>query len=797
MRKWTYLVAALLMGGVSTSLTSCIDNDEPAGITDLRGAKAELLRAKAQVELAEAEYKKAQVAIENAKAAYLDEKVKQEQFETAIKEATSAHDIAYWQQEAKKSLEKFNAEMYALQQATAQAELDYQRAMAAIELALTTVKDDVTANELYSLLTEKIFNYSYTEYSYDPLTGELTSMPQTQKFISGGLNGLATEISELNQDIADLQRQKALLEFQNDPESLKLAVSNTITAKTAEVTATEETLAELKLVAETPLEEFETKYNEIVKKKDAISEQKEALNIKKTNDEEYQAAVLKAEEAEEALNATGQFTFDIPAEIQDPFYTMVNDIIGWGAAPNAYTNLLNINQAAVANTDGEYSYPNGFSLDITLQNQIYVLDALIKAIEGEYINYYITKKALTAEELKEKEADLAAEKITYETLKTKRTSAEETWSKALTEYEKLYAEGQYASTTQNARALIIQTYTTFQNEYYAAAAEDQAGLLDAFIAEYKKYVEARTKLDGLSLRTDINIIADKTKFAAWERENYDVKFGVDYINNNLSYATGGAAKTFYDAAQALGYNTNRRTIISYEEWENANGNLSAIGITSQNTLVNDAFNAEKTYTDNALVVANVASWNKLDETLTALQETKETSLTAINAQSAEAQREKDKVEEKYAAETAKLSAQEQGLVDIISAMETAIKNDPNLQTGNNSSYETAIQNIKNQIAYYEGGSVTINSSTITYNKGALAELKEDLKMYEELLKAIEAGTFEQEEQSAIASVQADIDSKTSQRDALNVLFDIANKRKAQLLEALTGESTTAPETPAE
>lgn len=794
MRKWTYLVAALLMGGVSTSLTSCIDNDEPAGITDLRGAKAELLRAKAQVELAEAEYKKAQVAIENAKAAYLDEKVKQEQFETAIKEATSAHDIAYWQQEAKKSLEKFNAEMYALQQATAQAELDYQRAMAAIELALTTVKDDVTATALYKLLDTETFTYSYTRYYY---SGDQLQNSEVQAGISGGLNGLARRISQLNQDIADLQRQKALLEFQYDPESLKLAVSNTITAKKAEVTATEETLAELKLVAETPLEEFETKYNEIVKKKDAIDEQQEALNIKKTNDEEYQAAVLKEEEATAALNATGQFTFDIPAEIQDPFYTMVNDIIRWGAAPNANTNLWNINQAAVANTDGEYSYPNGFSLDITLENQIYVLDALIKAIEGEYINYYITKKALTAEELKEEEADLAAEKITYETLKTKRTSAEETWSKALTEYEKLYAEGQYASTTQNARALIIQTYTTFQNEYYAAAAEDQAGLLDAFIAEYKKYVEARTKLDGLSLRTDINIIADKTKFAAWEGESYDVKFGVDDINNNLSYAIGGAAKTFYDAAQALGYNTNRRTIISYEEWENANGNLSAIGITSQNTLVNDAFNAEKTYTDNALVVANVASWNKLDETLTALQETKETSLTAINAQSAEAQREKDKVEEKYAAETAKLSAQEQGLVDIISAMETAIKNDPNLQTGNNSSYETAIQNIKNQIAYYEGGSVTINSSTITYNKGALAELKEDLKMYEELLKAIEAGTFEEEEQTAIASVQADIDSKTSQRDALNVLFDIANKRKAQLLEALTGESTTAPETPAE
>ena len=43
MRKWTYLVAALLMGGVSTSLTSCIDNDESAVIADLCLEKADFL----------------------------------------------------------------------------------------------------------------------------------------------------------------------------------------------------------------------------------------------------------------------------------------------------------------------------------------------------------------------------------------------------------------------------------------------------------------------------------------------------------------------------------------------------------------------------------------------------------------------------------------------------------------------------------------------------------------------------------------------------------------------------------
>ena len=83
MRKWTYLVAALLVGGATTTFTGCIDNDEPASITELRGAKTELIKAKAAVQTAEAAYKEAQIAIVNAKAAYLEEKVAQEKLKTA------------------------------------------------------------------------------------------------------------------------------------------------------------------------------------------------------------------------------------------------------------------------------------------------------------------------------------------------------------------------------------------------------------------------------------------------------------------------------------------------------------------------------------------------------------------------------------------------------------------------------------------------------------------------------------------------------------------------------------------
>lgn len=63
MNKKFYLGAILLatMTLSTGALTSCIDNDEPEGITNLRGAKAELLRAKAAVELANAELIQQQV----------------------------------------------------------------------------------------------------------------------------------------------------------------------------------------------------------------------------------------------------------------------------------------------------------------------------------------------------------------------------------------------------------------------------------------------------------------------------------------------------------------------------------------------------------------------------------------------------------------------------------------------------------------------------------------------------------------------------------------------------------------
>ena len=60
MKKWTFLVATLLTVSAGSLMTSCIDNDEPAGIEQIRVATANLLEAKKAVLLANAEAIKAQ-----------------------------------------------------------------------------------------------------------------------------------------------------------------------------------------------------------------------------------------------------------------------------------------------------------------------------------------------------------------------------------------------------------------------------------------------------------------------------------------------------------------------------------------------------------------------------------------------------------------------------------------------------------------------------------------------------------------------------------------------------------------
>ena len=146
------ILFSALFAGTGT-FTSCIDNDEPAGIEELRGAKAELLKAKAAYQLAEEAFKRAMVAnqeILNEAARLANEATKIENekaaLELKIKEAKTEAEIQgyLYQKQLKenaiaKLAETFKAEMLRAQADTYKAQTELDAAIKAAELAKLTV----------------------------------------------------------------------------------------------------------------------------------------------------------------------------------------------------------------------------------------------------------------------------------------------------------------------------------------------------------------------------------------------------------------------------------------------------------------------------------------------------------------------------------------------------------------------------------------------------------------------------------------------------------------------------------
>ena len=160
-KKWTYVAVACMLLGTAPVFTGCIDTDEPAGLEDLRGAKSELLRAKAAVEAAkvaeveaqaallqaqakveeanavkvqaEAEKIKAEAAIAQAKADYINAKTEEAKAEAQAVIDENNRIQAEWEAEAAVRQAQAEAAIKQAQLATAEALAKYQTVVAALQ----------------------------------------------------------------------------------------------------------------------------------------------------------------------------------------------------------------------------------------------------------------------------------------------------------------------------------------------------------------------------------------------------------------------------------------------------------------------------------------------------------------------------------------------------------------------------------------------------------------------------------------------------------------------------------------
>ena len=164
------LLFGALMAGTGT-FTSCIDTDEPAGIEELRGAKAELIRAKVAVEqanaaytLAAAEYQKALAAHEQAnaeyrlaEAKYMEAKAEYEEAVTAERKALAEKNMAQYKLDMELAVAKHQQAMASWQTAIATAQHTYEVTLKQIAIAkalCVTDLDNITLSNFENKVTD-------------------------------------------------------------------------------------------------------------------------------------------------------------------------------------------------------------------------------------------------------------------------------------------------------------------------------------------------------------------------------------------------------------------------------------------------------------------------------------------------------------------------------------------------------------------------------------------------------------------------------------------------------------------
>ena len=165
------VLSALLFGALMVgtgTFTSCIDNDEPAGIEQLRGAKAELIRAKAAVEAAKVAQVQAEAAVSQAQAEMIKAEAQAVALMAQLEKAQSEAEIARIEAEIAQLQAETNAYIQQAEAAAKLQEVEYQKALVeleALQFALTQEEQAVVASvaQAYESKLAK-YNELYVEY---------------------------------------------------------------------------------------------------------------------------------------------------------------------------------------------------------------------------------------------------------------------------------------------------------------------------------------------------------------------------------------------------------------------------------------------------------------------------------------------------------------------------------------------------------------------------------------------------------------------------------------------------------
>ena len=520
MRKWTYLVAALLMSGTAATFTSCIDNEEPAGIEAMRTAKADFYAAQAAV-------KQAQVEYQNALTRYQDQLVKEMELKNAaleiankLADATTAKDIAALEAAKTELLAQHEVKMQQIAANKAMADAAYENALLEYEKVVSAVNGEYTAE--YARLLQKIRD---NNADYNMAAAKVTDLQL--ELAAATMDALDTASVKLSlQNSVDLYKQQLdYLEKQKD-------LLTTISAPDANAEANMEAL-------DKEIRENVNDYNSKVADMKSLFERM----TKETN--EANALQAQYNEANKVkYNKEVIAKIAIPENIEHDFITKINDVNATSGLISANNNLA---EATKVNGVNKYSLKD--------QNNEYVI-----TIKEKTSSLATSASASTAYEMSDKLSDLLGNEAT-----TDNHTIEDERHAALVAFENgkgiSPTSGSFIKETLDKYLLELESYKNAEAIFKAAYEEDLKAYQDV-LDEYKpavtNYMYNSDKtyyqyLNGMitELTADLNG-TDATKKAAAQKELLPVLQNYGKYRQALdgwAYATAATEEPLYKTIQ--------------------------------------------------------------------------------------------------------------------------------------------------------------------------------------------------------------------------------------------------------
>ena len=529
-----------LMAGSSVTFTGCIDNDEPAGIEELRTAKAALIKANEAYRLAEAEWMKVQVEFEQVKVEQQKVQLEIDKLNLEIQKASSDYEIALWEAKKDSVVKDFEGKLFELQKTAAENETAYLKALAELEAARVYVTDSVYSKKLVAITGElkkvsgKIQNTlaTITGLSNNLLKFSSDSIAVAKEFIAADIKSGQSKLANDSVTLAEFKKLAA--DYSSD------AVDAQIVDINKQIIAIDKKVAELKQTITTndatkaPIEQAISKQKVTFEKEN----QSVALNVPTAIESEFISSFIQENNDPLVALAGKQWVTDQKQNIQEKTVNVNNKVYSFKTAPVIENlQLGSVNEDNTINEKGVLSAKiENFATEVK-KHGIELYKGAYKKVE--MVTAYNLPSLSAGEDITEE--DKAKVAVALEKVNADFTTAETTYKADTVAFNAAYAAYKTAATaygiTQQLTSTIEQNVKTKWDAYVNARSAYENSLPSNILTLQAAIETAENELKAAKDKYD--------KLSAEEKKNYTNPTVQEYLTAQDKVTE---AKAAYDKA---------------------------------------------------------------------------------------------------------------------------------------------------------------------------------------------------------------------------------------------------------